>query len=131
MNIKAMIHFKLPQPRTSAPQRNSQTLLPALALCLTFCTRLSVAAADDPKVFNIERQSLAAALSQFAAQSDRQILFSTDVVAAKRSNSIKASWSRKRHCAACSKVPALRIASPPITPYSSKHATRALPRTFR
>ena len=89
MNIKAMIHFKLSQPRTSAPQRNSQTLLPALALCLTFCTRLSVAAADDPKVFNIERQSLAAALSQFAAQSDRQILFSTDVVAAKRSNSIK------------------------------------------
>ena len=89
MKTKAMIHCKLSQSRTSSPPRNSQTLLPALAVCLTFCTRLSVAAADDPKVFNIERQSLAAALSQFAAQSDRQILFSTDVVAAKRSNSIK------------------------------------------
>src|SRR5882724_82942 len=62
--------------------------LPALAITLAFCTQVCVAAAD-PKAFDIERGNLASALTQFAAQSDRQILFSTDTVAAKRSNPIK------------------------------------------
>jgi TonB-dependent receptor len=62
---------------------------PALALLLALCSQASIAAADDLKAFDIERQSLAAALNQFAAQSDRQILFSTEAVASKRTRGIK------------------------------------------
>lgn len=46
-------------------------------------------AAETPKVFDIEQQPLATALNQFAQQSDRQILFSTEVVNSKRANAIR------------------------------------------
>lgn len=68
---------------------NSHATPPALALLLTLCSQASIAAADNPRSFDIERQSLAAALNQFAAQSDRQILFSTEAVASKRSAGVK------------------------------------------
>jgi iron complex outermembrane recepter protein len=68
---------------------HKSSLLPALVLACTLGAQVSVAAADHPKLFNIERQNLAAALNQFAAQSDRQILFSTDVVTSKHSSGVK------------------------------------------
>ena len=89
MNKKTMLHSTLSRFYPARPHRSPSPLLPVLAVILTCCSRISVAAAEDPKSFNIERQNLAAALSQFASQSDRQILFSTQVVATKRSNSIK------------------------------------------
>ena len=92
MNTKEMLHSRLStsaQPAKQAPRGNPKSPLPALALSLALCTQVSVAAADNPRVFDIERGNLASALNQFAAQSDRQILFSTDVVVSKRSNRIK------------------------------------------
>ena len=89
MNKKTMLHSTLSKFYPARSHRSPSPLLPVLAVILTCCSRISVAAAEDPKSFNIERQNLAAALSQFASQSDRQILFSTQVVATKRSNSIK------------------------------------------
>ncbi len=75
--------------RFTVLSKKRPTLLPALALSCALCMQLSVAAADTPKIFNIEREDLAAALNQFAAQSDRQILFSTEAVDSKSSNEIK------------------------------------------
>ncbi|MGH8236210.1 MAG: secretin and TonB N-terminal domain-containing protein, partial [Steroidobacteraceae bacterium] len=49
-------------------------------------------AAGTPKAFHIEQQPLASALHEFARQSDRQILFSTEVVNAKRSSGIEGQW---------------------------------------
>ena len=75
--------------RFTVLSKKRPTLLPALALSCSLCMQLSVAAADTPKIFNIEREDLASALNQFAAQSDRQILFSTQAVDSKSSNEIK------------------------------------------
>src|ERR1700737_3767258 len=72
MNTKAMLHFCLSlyrKPADPAPRGNSKSPLPALAMSLAFCTQVSVAAADNPRVFDIERGNLASALNQFAAQS--------------------------------------------------------------
>jgi hypothetical protein len=52
-------------------------------------TQISTAAADGLKTFRIEEQSLSAALNEFATQSDRQILFSADIVRAKKARAIK------------------------------------------
>lgn len=63
--------------------------LPAWATLLLSCSSLSFAAESEAsKDFKIEGQPLAAALSEFARQSDRQILFSTDIVDAKHSSGI-------------------------------------------
>ena len=90
MNTKAKLNslFQSALP-ISALQRNPRALLPTFVVFLTLCTQTSVASADNPKVFDIESQNLAAALTQFAAQSDRQILFSTEVADSKRSNGVK------------------------------------------
>src|SRR6266704_2252988 len=64
-------------------------ILACLLLFLGMAARISVAAADGVKTFNIERQTLASALNEFAVQSDRQILFSTDIVRAKQERAIK------------------------------------------
>jgi iron complex outermembrane recepter protein len=64
----------------------------ALAAAHLLCTvALPVAAATDNgiKHFDIERQSLASALHEFAPQSDRQILFSTDVTDSKQTPGVK------------------------------------------
>ena len=66
-----------------------RALLSAVAVSLALSSQVSVAVADSLKNFNIEDQSLATALNQFAAQSDRQILFSTEAVNAKRSHRVK------------------------------------------
>jgi iron complex outermembrane receptor protein len=92
MNTKATLPSCLALPRKpadTAPRRNPHSTLIALAVSLALCTQVSVAAADNPRVFDIDRENLASALTQFAAQSDRQILFSSDIVAAKSSNRIK------------------------------------------
>ena len=61
----------------------------AVALLLSLCSSLSFAiAGESPRHFNIAGQSLSSALNEFARQSDRQILFSTEVVNAKFSNEI-------------------------------------------
>jgi iron complex outermembrane receptor protein len=82
MMTKTTLHF-------TVSQKKRATLWPVLALSCSFCLQLSVAAADTPKLFNIEREDLALALNQFAAQSDRQILFSTEAVDSKSSTEIK------------------------------------------
>ena len=62
----------------------------ATAILLGFCSSPSFAiAAETPKHFNIAGQSLSTALNEFARQSDRQILFSSDIVSAKFSSEIK------------------------------------------
>jgi iron complex outermembrane receptor protein len=76
-------------PHFTVPQKKRPALWPALALSCSLCMPFSVAAADTPKLFNIEREDLASALNQFAAQSDRQILFSTETVDSKSSTEIK------------------------------------------
>jgi iron complex outermembrane receptor protein len=50
---------------------------------------ISNAAADGVKTFRIERQSLSAALNEFAKQSDLQILFSADIVRSKQAPAIE------------------------------------------
>jgi iron complex outermembrane recepter protein len=65
-----------------------QALLPTLLLGLWSSPGFAIAA-DAPITFAIEEQALATALQQFAQQSDRQILFSTEVVRAKRTLGIK------------------------------------------
>ena len=50
----------------------------------------AVAAADDPaKHFDIPQQSLPSALTEFARQSDRQLLFSTKAVDSKQTTGVK------------------------------------------
>ena len=61
----------------------------AAAVLFFLGTQSSVALAGGLKLFNIEQQSLSTALNEFARQSDRQILFSTDVANAKRTRGIK------------------------------------------
>jgi len=63
--------------------------LAAALLFLGLAARTSVAAADGLKTFNIERQSLSSALNEFARQSERQILFSTEIVRSKQARPIK------------------------------------------
>ena len=63
--------------------------LSALAVCLALYARVSGAAAEEPKAFNIVRQTLATALTQFAAQSDHQILFSSEAVASKYNTAVR------------------------------------------
>jgi TonB-dependent receptor len=76
-------------PHFTVPLRKRPALWPALVLSCSLCIPFSVAAADTPKLFNIEREDLASALNQFAAQSDRQILFSTQTVDSKSNTEIK------------------------------------------
>jgi outer membrane cobalamin receptor len=65
-------------------------IVSAAALLLSLCSSLSFAiAGETPRHFNIAGQSLSSALNEFAQQSDRQILFSSDIVSAKFSNEIK------------------------------------------
>ncbi|MDB6041700.1 MAG: TonB-dependent receptor [Gammaproteobacteria bacterium] len=75
--------------RTAARFLLVRHLLVAVAIALGLGARAFAAATDTPKVFNIEQQTLATALGEFARQSDRQILFATDVVDAKRTSGIK------------------------------------------
>ncbi len=70
------------QPATRAVQITA-ALLPFVVLTPVH------AAADSIRHFDIETQALATALGEFARQSDRQILFSTEVVDAKRTDSLK------------------------------------------
>jgi outer membrane receptor protein involved in Fe transport len=64
-----------------------------LAALVALWVSVGVAIAAEPRrVFDIEQQPLAAALSQFALQSDRQILFATEIVEAKRTRGIKGEW---------------------------------------
>jgi TonB-dependent receptor len=77
------------QQRKNAPDIKFNATPPTFAIFLALCSQAALAAADEPKAFDIERQSLAAALNQFAAQSDRQILFSTEAVASKRSTTVQ------------------------------------------
>jgi iron complex outermembrane receptor protein len=59
-------------------------------LILTMLVAAAVARADDvARHFDIPAQDMQSALSEFARQSDRQILFSTDVAASKRSVAVK------------------------------------------
>ena len=60
-----------------------------LALSVLPAAALATAEAPSTIRFDIEEQDLAAALSAFAQQSDRQILFSTDIVHGKRNHGIK------------------------------------------
>lgn len=63
------------------------------AILLALWTSVGWAVAAEPvRVFDIEQQPLAAALSQFAQQSDRPILFTTEVVGAKHSRGVKGEW---------------------------------------
>ena len=73
---------------STSPSR-PRALLSAVAVSIALSSHVSVAVADSLKNFNIDDQSLATALNQFAAQSDRQILFSTEAVNAKRSHRVK------------------------------------------
>ena len=70
---------------STSSSRPPRALLSAIAVSLALSSQVSVAFADPLKSFNIEDENLATALNQFAAQSDRQILFSTEAVNAKRS----------------------------------------------
>ena len=63
--------------------------LSALSVAVILGQGNVAAAQSSPKRFDIERQTLSSALNEFARQSDRQILFSTEVVDAKRTNGIK------------------------------------------
>jgi iron complex outermembrane receptor protein len=74
---------------TSSLRPPPRALLSAIAASLALSSQVSVAFADPLKSFNIEDENLATALNQFAAQSDRQILFSTEAVNAKRSHRVK------------------------------------------
>jgi iron complex outermembrane receptor protein len=60
----------------------------AAVILVVLGSRAFAAAADTPRTFNIGRQTLATALGEFARQSDRQILFSTDAVDDKRTSGI-------------------------------------------
>ena len=61
-----------------------------LAAVLAFILALpALATADGEKTFNIQRQVLSVALHEFARQSDRQILFSTDVVESKHTAGVQ------------------------------------------
>jgi iron complex outermembrane receptor protein len=62
--------------------RSSSAYRLLLALTLLSTAAMAVSA---PRAFNIQQQSLAGALSEFARQGDQQILFSTEVVDDKRS----------------------------------------------
>jgi outer membrane cobalamin receptor len=73
-------------------QRNIRDFraLCAALLLLSLCSPLSFAAADEtPRHFSIAGQSLQSALNEFARQSDRQILFSTEVVDTKVSHGVQ------------------------------------------
>ena len=71
------------KPRTTARATLAATLIALLA-------RPPLTLADEAvKHFNIDSQVLSAALNEFARQSDRQILFSTDVVDAKRTDGVR------------------------------------------
>ena len=74
---------------STSSSRPPRALLSAIAVSLALSSQVSVAFADPLKSFNIEDENLATALNQFAAQSDRQILFSTEAVNAKRSHRVK------------------------------------------
>jgi hypothetical protein len=75
--------------RSRLPGTGLHWILAAALLFLGLAARTSVAAADGVKTFNIERQTLSSALNEFARQSDRQILFSTEIVRSKQARSIK------------------------------------------
>ena len=68
------------------------TAIVAFAAVLAVATPV-VRADGDTRQFNIAEQSLSAALGEFARQSDRQILYSTDVVNGKQSVGIKGDFS--------------------------------------
>ena len=75
---------------TSHAHRCSPKVRSAVAALLALYATQSLAIADErAKHFDIERQTLAGALSEFARQSDRQILFSTDAVSTKHSAGVK------------------------------------------
>lgn len=67
------------------PQKNKIKLCHHQALLCVFLLTLAAATATADEVdFSIEKQPLAAALYEFARQCDREILFSTDLVAGKQ-----------------------------------------------
>lgn len=62
----------------------------AVAAALALCASPSFALADHGAMhFDIRRQTLAGALTEFARQSDRQILFSTDTVSRKHTRGVR------------------------------------------
>ncbi len=71
----------------NAPGRLSS--IPLAAALLALVALVPVSAAATPRHFDIATQALSTALGEFARQSDRQILFSTTVVDARRTEGIK------------------------------------------
>src|SRR5262245_29045676 len=59
------------------------------SLLAILCVLPDFARAGSERSFDIEQQSLATALNEFASQSDRQILFSTEAVESKQTHGIK------------------------------------------
>ncbi len=78
-----MMNFSYPVRRSRA----TAALMAALAMSLLPLTL----SAGEIKQFNIKSQPLLVALGEFARQSDRQILFSTETVAAKETTGISGS----------------------------------------
>ncbi|MDB6088404.1 MAG: TonB-dependent receptor, partial [Gammaproteobacteria bacterium] len=75
-----------PFPLARKESRGTRFLLAAV---LSFLTSAALATAGDAaKHFDIRQQSLASALNEFARQSDRQILFSTETAESKRTDGV-------------------------------------------
>lgn len=60
-----------------------------VCFAITLSFALQTASAAEPRPFDIQTQALSSALNEFARQSDRQLLFSSSIVAAKRSSAVK------------------------------------------
>jgi len=85
-----LLEPKCHRPSTDRHSRAALRMLCVATLAfLTFAAGVSTASADGVKTFNIEQQTLSSALNEFARQSDRQILFSADIVRSKKARSIK------------------------------------------
>jgi len=76
--------------RTTLHNEGRQSGVRILAATLALFLALpALARADGEKAFNIQRQVLSSALHEFARQSDRQILFSTDIVVSKQTAGVR------------------------------------------
>src|SRR5579872_1192032 len=83
--LKKLMTVRIDHERMRFVWRRGLGVLALLAICV----QSEIALADDVLTFDIPHQGLASALGQFAHQSDRQILFSTQITADKQTAGIK------------------------------------------